>query len=172
MDNQKKTGIILVVIILGLAVATIYFWQPAETTIDPPVDNPVEEDSTISADDEVIIYEPSSKLNSTLEEALDDLNFSLQRGDAELSPTYEEFMSNVSAANDKLHNALTMYEEESEGKKVSQDISANFKNLKEINEDLNGSLLRGDAELAPTEEEFYDRVSEIAEDFREALKKI
>ena len=95
----------------------------------------------------------------------------LMRGDAELAPTYEEAIVEVSKSQNKLQNAINLFESESAGKNVSNDLSNSFAIFKKTNDDINMALTRGDAELAPTYEEFMINMGNISYEFRNAYEE-
>lgn len=131
--------------------------NPTEVTTNPQTQTP-EVITPLEIKDVPEVVQPASPLA----EAQNKLQSTLQRGDAELAPTYGEFMNKVSDAATQLSAAIDS--EKEKGNDVSQ--------FEVILGELNGSLMRGDAELAPTYEEFYVRVTEINSKFKEAVGKI
>ncbi|MBI96136.1 hypothetical protein CL656_03230 [bacterium] len=116
-------------------------------------------------------YIPSQLFNQTLELSLSELQISLQRGDAELAPTYLEFFEKVQNARNTLNEAIDVYEAESVSKKVSSKFQKDIESFRMISNKITMSLKRGDAELAPTYSEFYSNVSDILQEFRKVLKE-
>lgn len=158
--------IILVIVLILVIVGGLYWWKTNQETTD--VTDETTEEITETED----VYSPSVNLKNALEEAENDLAMSLFRGDAELAPTYEEFIVNVNNAQDKLQAALEDYNEESEGKEVPDEVIDLLNNLETVNGDLSMSLLRGDAELAPTYSEFTETVRSINEKLGEHMEEI
>ncbi len=160
MAQQKNTWtVILVIIVLFVIAGGIYWWQTIQKDQEPLTSPEVEVTETETS------YSPSEELNETLDLALDELRMSLFRGDAELAPTYEEFITNVNKAQDTLEEVVGLYKEESKGKNIPEELANIFNSFESINDELRMSLLRGDAELAPTYEEFTENVRNISEEF-------
>jgi len=103
-------------------------------------------------------YVPSKELNDALDVVVNDLRMSLFRGDAELAPSYEEFVNNVIKAEGELESVVYIYEKESKGKEVALEVKNVFDNLGKIDDKLKMSLFRGDAELAPSYSEYVKTV--------------
>jgi cytoskeletal protein RodZ len=178
MSEQKsKSTIFLVIIILVVIVVGVYWWQ---TTQGEVVEEPTDEitDETAETEEAEVETEtedafvPSEDLKTSLDEAKEDLKMSLMRGDAELAPTYEEFIVDVNEAQDKLGAAIEDYKEEAEGKEVPEEVIEVFTSLENVNDDLSMSLMRGDAELAPTYEEFVGTVTTIEADLSGYLEDV
>lgn len=156
MAEQKNTWIVILIILILAAIAGgIYWWQTSKEDMESL------DLTKVEVTDPDTSYEPNKELTEALELAENELSMSLFRGDAELAPTYDEFITAVNKAQDDLEVALGLYDE----KDPEGDLDDIIKNLESVNDKLSMSLLRGDAELAPTYEEFYKNISNINQEF-------
>ena len=114
-------------------------------------------------------YQPSKEVINELTKVQNDLSLSLMRGDAELAPTYEEFYSTVNGVSESLNTAIEKFENEASNKKISEKITSNLAALKSVSSELQMSLFRGDAELAPTYEDFYKNVLKVQQELEKVL---
>ncbi len=137
----------------ALALLVITACQPAENQIEVTTDP-----TPLEIKDVQEVVQPAGPLA----EAQNKLQSTLQRGDAALAPTYGDFMNRVSDAANQLSAAIDS--ERTKGVDVSQ--------FEAILEELNISLMRGDAELAPTYEEFFATVGEINSKLKEEVGKL
>jgi hypothetical protein len=98
----------------------------------------------------------NAELITELEDLQQDWSMALFRGDAELAPSYSEFLEDMRGISENLNTITDQYE-------VSDE-------LEELSRQLHSSLMRGDAELAPSYEEAMESAIDMRGEFDEILE--